>query len=323
MNIRHVTNSELQTFKSCRRHWYLGYHLALTPVVERQVGPLRLGSRVHEALAVHYAGGDCLAAHDAFALRDRGLLAEDLLEDELKQFESEVVLGRRMLEGYVDWLAETGADHGLEVVAVETKVSAPLDGDALHDGLGRPVHLLGKLDLRVRREMDGAVLFLDHKTAQSLGDVLKTAVINEQFLTYQLLERLDLVAHPTGAPPSTGSLINVLRKVKRTASAKPPFYHREEVSHNDVELRNFWHRVHATVADILRAEADLAAGVDHRRACYPRPSRDCTWLCPFFSVCHMLDDGSDAERFLSDRFRVYDPLDRYADGLGPDEGESS
>lgn len=309
-NVRFITNSEMQAFKSCRRRWYLGYHLRLTPVVERQVGPLRLGSRVHEALAVHYSGGDALAAHAAFVLRDEALLTEDLLEEERKQFASECDLGRLMLEGYLEWLDETGADHGLTVLAAETKVSAPISAD-LVDGDGRPVHLLGKLDLRVEREMDGARLFLDHKTTRSFADVFGTAVLNEQFLTYQLLERLDLAETNVSRPPATGSLINVLRKVKRTASAKPPFYAREEVHHSDVELRNFWWRVHATVADVLAAEARLAAGDDHRKVCYPRPSRDCSWMCEFRDLCPMLDDGSDFERFIADRFRTHDPLARY------------
>ena len=318
--VRFVTNSELQAFKACRRKWYLGNHLALSPKVERHVGPLRLGSRVHEALAVHYDGGDAVAAHTVFIARDRALLTPDLLEDELKQFESESDLGRIMLQGYLEWLGETGADQGLTVVATETKLSAPLDGYALLDGFGRPIHLLGKLDLRVRREMDGAVLFLDHKTTKSFADVFGTMVLNEQFLTYQLLERLDLLARQDDSPPATGSLVNVLRKVKRTASAKPPFYAREEVHHADVELRNFWHRVHAEVADLLAAEAALAAGTDHRRVCYPRPSRDCTWSCDFVAVCHMFEDGSDADRFLAERFVAYDPLARYADDPTDPEG---
>lgn len=318
MAVRHFTNSELQTFKHCRRQWYLGHHLRLSPRVERQVGPLRLGSRVHEALAVHYQGGDCVAAHAGFVQRDHLLLAPDLLEEEAKQFESEALLGELMLEGYLEWLAETGADQGLEVVAAETKIDAPL----LTTEAGVQVRLLGKLDLRVRREMDGAVLFLDHKTTKSFKDVFDHVVLNEQFLTYQLLERLHGVAtSSTSTQVATGSLVNVLRKVKRTASSKPPYYAREEVHHSDVELRHFWTRVHAEVADVLATEARLAAGVDHRAACYPRPSRDCSWRCEFVHACHLFEDGSDVDRFLADKFVPYDPLARYAEAEVA-EGES-
>jgi hypothetical protein len=44
---------------------------------------------------------------------------------------------------------------------------------------------------------------------------------------------------------------------------------------------------------------------------YPSPNMDCTWSCPFFSVCSMFDDSSDVERMLEYRYKKYDPLDRY------------
>ena len=309
VEVRHVTNSELQTFKECRRKWFLGYHKRLTKKIERSAGPLKLGSRVHECLAEYYTGSDPVAFHAKCIERDRALLAEDILPEELKLFESEAVLGQLMLEGYLEWLQETGADQGLTAISAETKLSSPL---GVTDGQGRPVHLLGKLDLKVRREMDGAVLVLDHKTSQSFRAVYETLVIQEQFLTYQLLERLRITEDPEStSPPATGSIVSVLRKVKRSASAKPPFYGREEVHHSDAELRNFYYRLHAEVAQILSVEAALAAGGDHRFVCYPSPSRDCTWKCSFFAACHMFEDGSDVERFLQDHYTEYNPLDRY------------
>lgn len=307
VQIRTLTNSELQAFKGCRRDWYLGYHLRLTPVVERQVGPLKLGSRVHEALAVHYSGGDAVAAHLQACQRDEKLLAPDITEEELKKFVSECALGGLMIEGYLEWLAETGADHGLTVHAIESKIEAPLASIN-----GQQVNLLGKLDSRVTRELDGARLFLDHKTCASFADVLGTILINEQFPTYQLLERLDKQQRGGDEPLSQGSIVNMLRKVKRSATAKPPFYYREEVHHSDLELDHFQRRLIAEAVDMLRAEADLAAGLDHRVVCYPRPSRDCTWRCKFLKVCGMMEDGSDAQRFLDERYTTYDPLARYA-----------
>lgn len=317
VEVRSVTNSELQSFKHCRREWYLSYHLRLTPRRRRPVGPLHLGSRVHVALEALGHEEDPLAAYDAAVEADRPALAAVVAWNEeqgyssdelLKTFESEAVLGRLMVAGFVDWLAETGADQGYEVLGVEEKVSAYL-GVRTHDG--RPVHLLGKQDVKLRRVLDGAVLFLDHKTCQNLADFLSWAHLNEQFLTYQTLDRLHRDATGSDVPLATGALVNLLRKVKRTAQAKPPFYAREEVHHNATELEAFWLKLHGVVRDLLQVEHHLARGTDHRLVAYPTPSRDCTWRCDFFSVCQMLDDGSDAERFLRDHFERYDPLSRY------------
>jgi hypothetical protein len=310
MPVRFVTNSEIQTFKDCRRRWYLSYVRSLTPIRQRADGPLPLGNRVHGGLEGMYAeGADPVAIYDRLTAAAEAKLDPDL--DDVKKFQKEAKLGHVMLKGYLDWLSETASDHGLEVVGVEQSLSAPLQRQ---DSQGREVHLLGKLDLRVRRRLDGAVLFLDHKTAISFARVFETLAIQEQFKQYMLLERLHLRATGEDRPPATGALVNVLRKVGRTAAAKPPFYAREEVTHNDHELRDFWYRVHAEVADMVACEARLDAGEDHRYVCYPRPSTDCTWRCPFFKVCGMFDDGlSDVEAALADMYEVHDPLLRYRD----------
>jgi hypothetical protein len=63
----------------------------------------------------------------------------------------------------------------------------------------------------------------------------------------------------------SGILVNLLKKVKRTASAKPPFYARVDVPHNIHELRNHWkHVVHrAEIADAER-RLDAGRGSPHR-----------------------------------------------------------
>lgn len=315
--VRFVTNSEKQTFQDCRRRWYLAYHRGLAPRKEREHGPLPLGTRVHAGLEALYLGEDPIEVYEAYASVSRERLDPEF--DDVKKFESEVELGRIMLAGYLDWLAEEGADDGLEVIAPEESVAASLDRV---DGDDRPVHLLGKLDLRVRRELDGAVLFMDHKTAQSFARVFETLAINEQFLTYQLLDRLNLIQAGSDSPPATGSLVNVLRKVKRTATAKPPFYRREEIHHGDVELRNFWRRIHSVVTDMLQVEARLAAGEDHLTACPPRQSVDCTWRCAFHKVCHLFDDGSHAEEALEAHYVPRDPLLRYRQDNRHDIGQT-
>jgi len=330
-SIRYVTNSELQTFKACKRKWWLAYWRKLTPRKEDVTGVRGLGTRLHLALAERYSiGGTELSAlemlRDSFAA-DLDMLLEQQRLEEHAELLKDKELGMIMLEGYFEWVAEEGVDIGLDIYAVEAEVSAPL---GLVDVLsGAPIELLGRLDTRARREIDGAKMFLDHKSVGSFSQATNTLHMDEQMLMYHLLEILD--AMKDGTPfeqvdRCDGGIYNMLRRVKRTSRAKPPFYHREEVHHNLHELRSFYYRVMNTIADIMHLEQELAhtPPEDQHKVAYPRPSRDCTWSCDYFAVCPLFDDGSHAEGLLNSAFVEYDPLSRYIDmENGLDEGETA
>ena len=110
---------------------------------------------------------------------------------------------------------------------------------------------------------------------------------------------------------SEGGIFTMLKKVKRSANARPPFYDQIEVRHNVFALRSFWQRINGTLIDMMKTRDGLDAGGDHRFLAYPRPSRDCKWKCQFFTVCPLLDDGSAAEQAISEMFDVGDPYDYY------------
>lgn len=307
---RYVTNSELQTFKDCHRKWWLSFHRKLRMKRPPVTGPASIGTRVHHALQHLYTGGDPLKAYDDMCVNDEIALFEQFKDSEfgtpqeqIDQLKAEIELGRIMVEGYIEWLKESGADAGYEIVGAEEKVDVPFATIR-----NRTVRLLGKLDLRIMRLMDKARLFVDHKTCGSISARLQYIHMDEQFIHYQLLERL---SNPD--VNTQGSMIGLLRKVKRTARANPPFYHREEVHHSDHELRQYWDRVFHEIVDVLTLEDKITNQPSNVavQIAYPRPSRDCSWKCEFSKVCPMFDDGSDAERFLADNFESYDPLSRY------------
>jgi hypothetical protein len=305
-----VSNSEIQTYKSCKRKWYLVYYreLGLSRKEESPVGPRQLGTRIHTALHSMYADGtNPINVIDGVYANDIAYLQEAERFDDVVEVQKEQDLAHAMLSGYVEWLAETGADDGITLVAAETVIEVPSAVDG--------VHLRGKLDQRILRESDGARLFLDHKTVGDLSTPAKTLPMDEQMKFYHLLEKLDAM-HKTGSEPpwrTDGGLYNMLRKVKRTATAKPPFYGRIEVRHNDHELRNMWIRVHAVIEDIVKTRQQLDAGADHNFVAYPRPSRDCTWSCDFFPVCPMFDDNSNVDGLLSEYYTHINPHQRYVD----------
>ena len=298
MTVR-ISNSEIQTFKDCRRRWWLTYYRNMQPKQRDYTGALALGTRVHAALDAYYSDGvPLLQAHSALVDKDRITLEAEVRDT--STLDSEAELGRIMLEGYLDWVEENGIDAELEIVSTEEKISVPLfEGQ---------VELQGKLDMRVRRRIDGVRMFRDFKTVGgSLSDFANLAPMNEQVLTYMLLEQMKEGEENR----SEGGIFTMLKKVKRSARAVPPFYDQIEVRHNIFTLRSFWNRIHGVIADLMRVRKALDDGESHSLVAYPSPSRDCKWKCPFFAICTMFDDGSSAEQALSEMFEQADPYAYY------------
>lgn len=301
------SNSEIQTFKSCRRQWFLGYYLGLKPKKAELIGPLPLGTRVHDALEVYYTTGE--HPSDVYnrlqRLDNRKFLETDDagFEDRVDKFNKESDLGRIMVEGYKEWADETNVDAGIIIEAAEQILSHELEEFP-------GVKLIGKIDVKARRPLGLSRAVMDHKTAVTFTPYEEFASMTEQLQMYSMLERLD----PTDDTPLDGGIYNLLKKVKRTSTAKPPFYKRIDVRFNKHQLDAFWLKTLGVVGDMTAVRERLDAGMDHRMVAYPRPQMD--WRCgkcPFFKVCTMLDDGSMAEEYLADFYSQVDPNARYGD----------
>lgn len=294
-----ISNSEIQTFKDCRRRWWLSYYRRLQPKTQQMTGALALGSRVHEALDMYYSKNiPLLEAHAQLVEIDKQKLIESYRDT--YDLESEAELGRIMLDGYLQWVEENGIDAELEMISTEEIIEMPL--------MDNSVILQGKIDMRVRRKADGVRMFRDFKTVGgSFTDFGSMAHMNEQILTYMMLE----TAQNKEGERSEGGIFTMLKKVKRSANAKPPFYEQIEVRHNVFALRSFWQRIHGTLTDMMNARKYLDEGGDHRFIAYPHPTRDCKWKCSFFTICPMFDDGSAAESAIEDSYEVSNPYAYY------------
>lgn len=277
----------------------MSYFRGLRRKEQKFSGPLALGSRVHKALEKYYnaPGSDLIGHWHDLVAEDCLILTSEFRDTE--DFDNEAELGRIMLEGYLEWNSEEGIDSELEVVSNEEKLQITL--------LDGRVELMAKIDQRVRRKVDGVRLFRDWKTTANFSDLTKMAQINEQFLTYQVIE----ATQTNEKERCEGALITMLKKVKRTPSARPPFYDQMEVRHNVFALRNFWTRLHGELLDMLNTRDALDSGVDHQYVAYPRPSRDCSWKCDFAAICPMFDDGSAVDQALDTMYKVADPYDYY------------
>jgi hypothetical protein len=300
-----VSNSELSTFGDCRRKWYLHYYKQWHRREKSFSGPLALGSRVHKALELYYndvmdptiEDADLVGHWHELVRADRELM--DLDYRDPTDFENEAELGRIMLEGYLQWNEDEGIDADLEIVSSEERLSVPmLDGR---------VHLMGKIDQRVRRKIDGVRLLRDFKTSGNPADNAKTSHMDEQFLTYMVLE----ATQKNETERVEGALITVLKKVKRTAAARPPFYDQIEVRHNVFTLRNFWTRLQGKLMTLMSVRDALDQGADHHLVAYPRPTRDCSWKCDFYAICPMFDDGSAVDQALEAGYEQASPYSYY------------
>lgn len=325
---RLISNSELQTFKRCRRKWWLGWYRHLRMKMDRPAGARAIGTWVHLALAQYYVpdgttrtdprealervllevntvvtqyAGELVRASD-----DGGFSAEAIVQD----FKKDADMARAMVEGYVQWLEDTGADSGLTVMSSEQMIAAPFD-KVTHN---EDVYVVGKLDVRARRNIDGARMFLDHKTVASIDRAQKMLHMNEQMLHYKLLEQLQPESAIEGELTG-GALYNMLRKVKRTGNAKPPFFQRVEVQHNNHEVEAYVMHLTSTANDMLQAERSLREGMPSQYIAPPSPRDDCTWSCDFYHVCPLFDDGSRAEDMVANYYVETEHLDYYGDSL--------
>lgn len=317
----YFTNSAMQTFQDCRRRWWLEYYKKLSSGPRSVTGAAALGTRVHQALAVIYVpegedAGDPFGELAWTVADDRRYLESiNAPAPKFKELEAEHDFASIIIEGYLEWLQDTGADRDFQVISSERGLVVNPGFPGLEN-----VRLLSKEDTRLLRSIDNAVLFIDHKMVQSFEQLASWAHMNRQMIHYGLVEFL-LLAEKQHATIGTidereirrtdGAILNMLRKVKRTATAKPPFYHRHQIRYNMETFRSYWRQVFGTIREMIEVSAKLDSGAEHHEVCPPRPTQDCSWKCQFFTQCSMFDDGSDIDRMMQEVFVTVDPLKRY------------
>lgn len=297
-----LTNSEMTAFRRCRRKWWLQYVRALARARPDNPGsPRAIGTTVHNALADYYETGADPAQHVRASLADA--IASGADERAAVKAND---LAVAMVEGYLEWLADTGADSDMDVLGTERAAEVEV---------APGVSLLAKLDAVVDHRPTGQKLAFEFKTVSDLKTQRELLKLDTQFLTEHLVRFL--LQLRDGAEPEqaitdcSGVLWRGLRRVKRTAAAKPPFYAEEIVPHNLDELRNHWRHVVALSKEMGAARTRLANGEDHHKVVPPSPDKSCGWSCDFFHICPMFDDGSRVEDALAANYVVIDPLERY------------
>lgn len=301
-----VSNSDIGSYKNCRRSWYLGSMLGLRDKHQPVYGPLVLGTRVHNAFEAHYGMGMPLVeTYNDIALEElRALQRSGVVFDE-SAWRKEAELGQIMLQGFEEWARETGFDGEFIVKGTEQKITHRVDVN------GTPVSLRGKVDLRVKMLRTGQNMILDWKTTSNFTKLIDTAHMSEQLKMYMMLERLNY--KDQGVEDTEflqGGMLVMLLKSRRSVTAKPPFFDTIEVHHSKAAMNSFYRQTIGTLSDYVRTVRHLEDGVDHRVAAYPTPGEQCRY-CPFKDVCNMLDDSTRVDDMLHDLYYQGDPHERY------------
>lgn len=330
-NVRLISHSELRTFKECRRKWWLGWFRGLRPKITSPIGALAIGHRVHRALREWYvpegdkpidprAALELLIVQDWTTITQRyETLGLELSLETSRKFAQEADLERVMLEGYMQWLEETGADSDIQVIASETYIEVDVSAIV---GSSYMIKRIAKLDVRVKRLSDGAQQFIDHKTVAGFDTPTRMLPLDEQMMDYTLLLKLF-----AGDDVVDGALYNMLKKTKRTDKSTPPFFDRRTVHHNRTTLKSYETRMIATIDDLERSARAIRDGDDQKvinQYAYPNPTWNCP-RCPFFTVCSMFDDGSRVEEMIAEYFERGDVLSYYMEDtklkIASDESE--
>ena len=314
-----ISNSEIFAAQRCWRNWYLTYYLGMVPAQEIPYGNRQLGTRVHTALEGMY--GYQLDPLIVLSVLYRAAIeAQPEYEEELQK---EHRMAEAMVDGYVLWLAEEGADADQRVVATETDMMVPLPN---YNG---SVLIRARMDQVFQRVSDGALGFMDYKTGSNF-EKHDTLERNPQFKTYALMQRIKARTE-ANQPLIMGGQITSLRRVLRTARSQPPYYKRDDFRYNDEQLDAHELKIIHVVQDILERRAKLDYARDRgmpmpefnqlqRYELPPTPiDGDCDWRCPFTSLCGAMDDGSDwsAALLQSGRWKQDDPYAYYRnDALG-------
>lgn len=280
-----LTNSELSDLRRCPRMYWLKYVQRLVPRdPPSSLKASEIGGRIHTALERYYTGTE----------------ADVVLQDVLYEIQQAAANGdtenekswtqvHAALEGYFEYLAETGVDQQVEFAEIE----------AVHQReLGDGYVMLMKADALTVRRDNRELELLDHKsTGYPLSVKLKELRNGTQRLHYAWVL--------SGVARIRTIRFNMLRQSMRTERSSGPFYDRQELPILQAEVDAYERHVREDWLPVLeRLHGRPSAPA-------PTPDADCFWRCPFYSVCPSFDNGDDVADMLQEGYTTGDPLARY------------
>ena len=283
--------SEIKRFMRCRRSWNLMYREGWRLPSGEAPSTADTGTMVHAGLAALRREEDPREAVMASYLDLAPMSSSDPDEDSTplysEQWYKSFTLADTMVEGYIPWEAEEGITAGQEYLAIEEQMEWEIPASFGPEEATVTVTFKPDLVLRSERQ-GGGIIISDDKTVATLGQTPE--VTDFQLLTYALGWWQN-----TGEMPIAAQHI-MLRRVLRSARAKPPFYGVHSFPLNEQMLLNHKNHLYHVINDMVRVLG--RANIATAPALYPNPTKDCSWDCRMLPVCGMMDDGSDWESVL-------------------------
>lgn len=267
MTERTIRYSATSTFLESRAKYRLKYILKMEKVYEEREGfrpafAWDTGNYGHAYLAEFYRGkpaAQCQEAADAY-----------VAEANIDPNDDAVHNGAKAIAAYLAWLPESGADKGLEVVAVEERLFLPMG--TFH---GDNVTLTFEPDLIVKDRFR-LVHILDHKFVAQFSSLAGFIGTNRQGLTYAM--GLEAVQGIT-------AVSFTLNQLQRKPPKKPDYIVADRVTQwitPDILAR---HRTYLEriIADMVQLHQEVESGDDS--GAYPNPTYMCSRMCSDFDVC--------------------------------------
>ena len=308
---RHVellTNSRMQTFKTCPRKHHIEYGLALRPV--RDGAPLRFGSSVH--LGLEWLGHGAQMPDIHKAIRANYATPPDWCtsDDDVLAWRTECEQVCMLLAGY-QW---RWGNDGCKVLATELEFRLPLVNPETGRA-SRKYQLAGKIDKIAERE-DAVVFVREHKTTGDTiaadSDYWKRIRLDQQISLYLYAAResgyptaeyieYDVIHRPGIRPRKTKTGRETIEeygiRLWNDIQERPDFYFaRQHVTRTDEQLRVF-------LGEVWDIQKTMAAAETHNR--HYRNTGACTmpYRCACLDIC---DDSIDLETSLPEGFRRVD-----------------
>jgi hypothetical protein len=300
--VRGLSNSERQTFTTCRQKWYWQYHKLYSPGATPT--PFLVGTAFHTVLKSFYTGGDCSeeavvsAVDEVFEPAVRGEGAAFLSPDQLDDLEKQRVMAHGMCLAYVKVHA---ADlKKWKVLKVEEKGRWSVN---------QRWQMFFTVDLLVEAE-DG-VWVVEHKTTSAIdANYVARLSLDEQVSTYMVGVRRAWDIAPKGViynvvlkprirqkqnETREGYLERVLALYKDQAAE---YLYREKLLCSARDLARFEEELHLFTGEIEHAEAT---------GYFPKNTRACDvrGTCPCLPLC------AEGEEAAKDRFVVRERRSQY------------
>ncbi len=213
-------------------------------------------------------------------VQDEGLNAEDLQ------------MVADMMSTYSVEAEEEGLDVGQVTITGEQRYHMDIGG----------LTLTGQVDALVYDDVLGGIIVRDHKT---VGQFMNTSPRDFQLMCYAVMARAEgrdvkAIEH------------NQIKRNKRTGRAKPPFIRRVTHTVTSEALDAFEGMLAYLVLEYKEVMGSLSVlddGVESPHL-WVKGTNECSWSCPFFEMCGMIDDGADYSDVLdTEYYRREAPVD--------------